>query len=215
MATRFGASLTKSKLVGLAGSRDYYPGSLFAPHPPAAEAHLCNVCHAGALKSTQATDNLLPNPAVCAAAIKTQNRSRLPRVYTCRNSTTPCTRSSVTSAPTIAKAVDSGAYLGKPADVHRPDLNTYKCLCRLPSRAWIAPTKSATRISRTWRIVSSATTKSTLRSVAKSVTSSSRRSSLPPTRTTGSIATRRRRCPRICQSCAVCHGRRFTCLGCH
>jgi hypothetical protein len=174
----------------------------------------CNVCHASALKSTQASDNLLPDPVVCSGCHKDAKQIKAPRDVRVSKFNHALHAKLSNIGATIAKAVDSGAYLGKSADVHRPDLNT--------TNACAACHRGLER--------SGEVSHANFPHMADCLVCHNRIdppfscekchvdvASLKPASHANDWLDRHTssKVPKDRQSCAVCHGRRFTCLGCH
>ena len=174
----------------------------------------CTVCHAAALKSTQATDNVLPKAAVCAGCHKDTKQIKAPREVRVSKFNHALHSKFNNIGSVIGKAVDSGAYLGKPADLQRADLNT--------SNACAACHRGLDR--------SDVVTHAVFPHMADCLVCHNRIDapfscekchtdipSLKPASHVNDWLDRHssKKVVKDLQSCAVCHGRRFTCLGCH
>jgi predicted CXXCH cytochrome family protein len=174
----------------------------------------CVVCHSRARASVNAEDNLLPNPAVCSGCHKDtrQVKSIRPLTVTKFNHQLHLKLGNV--APAIAKAVDAGTYLGKKTSIHRPDLDaTNACaachrgldrsaevsLAAFPNMAdclvchnQVDPPFSCGKCHSEGQALKPATHNNEwLESHSRKTVAKDK------------------------ESCAVCHGREFRCLGCH
>ena len=182
----------------------------------------CTFCHSSAELSAAATDNNLPQAQLCLAC---HNGETAPKVDVAPlGAEAPAVRGFRFShqqhlalgnpAPRIAKAIDSGKYLGHVGDI-RPLLDTdnscVACHRGLPQDEQVDSKATSRECPTAW----SATTRSTIPSVARRATRAISRSS-PPTHTRNFIdqhSTGKMGFDKL--TCQPCHGRKFTCMGCH
>lgn len=174
----------------------------------------CVVCHASALKSTKVEDNLLPNPAICAGCHKDAKQVKAPRQTLVSEFNHSQHAKMDNIAASIAKAIDSGAYLGKASDVLRADLNTTNaCMaCHRGLDRSDEVTAAAFPLMADCLVCHTKIDPPFSCEQCHSPTAS-----LKPASHTNDWLDRHTstKVPKDKQSCAVCHGRRFTCLGCH
>jgi hypothetical protein len=173
----------------------------------------CAVCHEAALSSTRVDDNLLPKPEVCLKCHKTAEMGAPPPTRLARfNHALHLKMGNL--APVIAAAIDKKTYLSAPPADLRAQLDT-----RNPCEACHRGLETSDRPER-----------STLPQMADCLVCHSqidppyscefchpKDAKLKPeshtpdfldTHTTGRLNLDK-------STCAVCHGRRFRCLGCH
>lgn len=200
-------------------------GAAFGAAPFSHRLHLemgltCTGCHIAAATSTKADDNLLPSPQVCRgcheAGIAPQRPPVLPTPVTKFNHALHLKLSSLT-APLIGKMIDHGDYLqpDRAANV-RAHLNARNACeaCHRGLEQSDAVTAAAlpnmadclvchARIDLPWTCEDCHSKASNLTPTSHKIEHffdlHSRGSALHLDKTT----------------CAVCHGREFTCMGCH
>lgn len=159
-------------------------------------------------------DNLLPKAAVCAGCHKDSRPIKAPRALRVSKFNHSIHAKFGNIGAVLAKAIDSGAYLGKPGEVHRADLNT--------SNACTSCHRGLER--------SDAVAHENFPNMAECLVCHNKIDppfscekchvdipSLKPASHNSDWLDRHTssKVEKDKQSCAVCHGRRFTCLGCH
>jgi cytochrome c7-like protein len=190
-----------------------------APAPFSHRVHLqkkltCAVCHTNAANSLKAEDNLLTNPAVCAGCHNDSKTIKTPRVLTVSKFNHALHVKLPGIGAAIGKALDSGAYLGKPSDVSRADLNTTNacmaCHRGLDRSDEVSPAVFP-------HMADCLVCHNKVDPPFSCVKCHEEKAQLKPASHTNDWLDRHssRKTPKDLQSCAVCHGRRFTCLGCH
>jgi hypothetical protein len=172
----------------------------------------CRSCHTAAASSTKPTDNLLPNAESCRAchqqppAIKEPAKTLLNRFDHARHVKLG------NVAPVIAAAIDSKAYLSLPADAIRKQLDT----------------KNACAACHHGIEESEAVSKANLPQMADCLVCHTKvdppfscefchdaNALLKPASHVAGFADAHSS-PKLAKAgCAVCHGRKFMCLGCH
>jgi hypothetical protein len=176
----------------------------------------CVGCHAAASSSTRAADDLLPTKQVCAGchdpSIAPQRPPALPVPVVHFSHAVHLKMGSV--APFIARAIDKGTYLQPSADV-RKYLDT-KNACQACHRGLeesdrvtaAALPKMADCLVCHPRIVAPWTCEDCHARSAPLKPETHRRETFFDSHSKGAFRTER-------STCAVCHGREFTCMGCH
>jgi hypothetical protein len=172
------------------------------------------VCHADATTSVKAEDNLLPNPAICAGCHQDSKQIKAPRSLTITKFNHALHAKLAGIGPAIGKAVDSGAYLGKASDVHRPDLNTANA-CMACHRGLARSDQVSLAVFP--RMADCLVCHNKIDPPFSCVKCHDEGAQLKPASHTNDWLDRHtsRKTPKDTQTCAVCHGRQFTCLGCH
>ena len=173
----------------------------------------CTNCHTTVTHSTRAEDNNLPSAAVCKPCHENAAIPAPPKTLLAHFSHEKHLQLG-NVAPIIAKAIDSGQYLSPAGDI-RGHLNGTQRVPRVPPRHRDIGCGEPRRTCRKWPTAWFATTKSSCRSVARSCHGAGaklRPADHPPE----FLESHSRPDAKFDKTtCAVCHGRRFRCLGCH
>jgi predicted CXXCH cytochrome family protein len=174
----------------------------------------CTTCHAGASASTKASDNLLPSPNVCLECHADGRQVRAtpaPMLAARFNHALHLKMGNL--APVIAAAIDKGSYLSKPGDI-RAHLNG-KNPCEACHRGLDqADSVSAANFPVMADCLVCHNKIDPPFSCEKCHVDGPRLR--PASHTPDFIDTHSSGRLRLDKpSCAVCHGRRFTCQGCH
>ena len=171
----------------------------------------CNACHTAARASTSAQDNLLPSPRVCTPCHKDAAIPPPPRVPVRFNHALHLKLGNI--APVLARAIDAKIYLSDPAGV----------------RAHLGGTNPCSACHRGMP-ESEAVTRAALPNMADCLVCHTQIDPpdscefchargmplKPANHTPDFLDSHSRKNARLDKTtCAVCHGRRFTCLGCH
>lgn len=174
----------------------------------------CAVCHTTAAKSSAAQDNLLPNPAVCSGCHKDAKTTKTPRVLLVTKFNHALHSKLPNLGATIAKAIDSGAYLGKKTDVHRPDLDTSNACMACHRGLDRSDEVSAANFP---HMADCLVCHNKIDAPFSCTKCHDEGPHLKPATHANDWLDRHssKNTPKDLTSCAVCHGRRFTCLGCH
>lgn len=174
----------------------------------------CAVCHGRAAASVRAQDNLLPNAAVCSGCHKDGKQVKALRPLTVSKFNHQLHLKLGNVAPVIAKAVDSGAYLGKKTEIHRPDLNTANA-CAACHRGLDKSDEVSLAVFP--KMADCLVCHNQVDPPFSCEKCHDNVSSLKPVTHTNDWLEKHSstKTPKDKESCAVCHGRRFTCLGCH
>jgi cytochrome c7-like protein len=193
--------------------------SLAAPAPFSHKVHLqkkliCVVCHTGAAKSVKAEDNLLPNAAVCAGCHKDSKQIKTPRTLTVSKFNHGFHAKLPGIGAAIGKAIDSGAYLGKASDISRSDLNATNA-CMACHRG--LERSDEVSLSAFPHMADCLVCHNKVDPPFSCVKCHAENAQLKPASHTNDWLDRHssRKTSKDTQTCAVCHGRQFTCLGCH
>jgi hypothetical protein len=174
----------------------------------------CAKCHAAAATSTKAADNLLPKPAVCAEC---HDDGRIPRAAPSATFVSKFNHALHLKmgnlAPVIASAIDHGTYLSKPGALRQQLGSTNPCeachrglqqsdqvsMANFPRMAdclvchnQIDPPFSCEKC----------------HSTGPHLQPASHTANFIDTHSSGKLNIDK-------STCAVCHGRSFTCQGCH
>ena len=172
----------------------------------------CTDCHTGAARSTSADDNLLPAKEVCLkchkdAAIPAPPKTPLNRF----NHALHLKLGNI--APVLKAAVDSGAYLSPPGDMRAHLNGSSPCqACHRGLEESDAVTAAA--LPRMADCLVCHAQIDPPYSCAFCHAKSMRL--MPSNHVTGFVDTHSRKNTTLDKAtCAVCHGRRFTCAGCH
>jgi hypothetical protein len=174
----------------------------------------CAVCHAAATKSVKAGDNLLPGAAVCAGCHKDSKQIKAPRVLTVSKFNHALHVKLPDIGLAIGKAIDSGEYLGKASDVHRPDLKTAN-VCMTCHRG--LDRSDEVSLAAFPLMADCLVCHNKVEPPYSCAKCHAEDAHLKPASHTNDWLDRHtsRKTPKDTQTCAVCHGRQFTCLGCH
>jgi hypothetical protein len=196
-----------------------FVSSVAAAAPFSHRVHLdrklvCTVCHADAPKSGTATDNILPNAKVCAGCHENARQVKRPRALTVSKFNHQLHSRFGNIAPLIAKALDSGAYLGRKTDVHRPDLNTRNA-CAACHRGLERSDEVSLAVFP--KMADCLVCHNKVDPPFSCEKCHDAKANLKPATHTNEWLERHssKAAPKDKESCAVCHGREFTCLGCH
>jgi hypothetical protein len=173
----------------------------------------CVSCHGSATRSTKAADNNLPDPKVCQGCHTDLREVKPPRrtLVTKFNHQLHLKLGSI--GPILAKAIDSGTYLSPPGGM-RKYLDT-KNACAACHRA--LETSDQTTLAVFPRMADCLVCHNQIDPPFSCVKCHEDDAQLKPVTHTADWLERHSRKGVIQdrQSCAVCHGKRFTCLGCH
>ena len=174
----------------------------------------CAVCHSRATTSVKAEDNLLPNPAVCAGCHKDTKQIKTPRQLTVSKFNHQLHFKLGNVTPVIAKAIDSGAYLGKKSEVDRADLDMTNA-CAACHRG--LHRSDEVSLAAFPKMADCLTCHNQVDPPFSCEKCHNEGASLKPASHSNDWLERHSstKTPKDKESCAVCHGRRFTCLGCH
>jgi Cytochrome c7 and related cytochrome c len=191
-------------------------GAVAAPFSHATHLKLkltCVTCHTAAPSSTKASDNLLPAAAICGGCHKDNRAAAIkqPRSTGVTKFNHQLHVKLGNIAPVLAKAIDSRTYLGDPGQV-RPFLNTTNqcvaCHRGLETSAEVTPAnfpRMADCLVCHNRIEPPYSCEKCHDDI-KSLTPATHDAKWGDVHTSPKI-------PK--DPCAGCHGRRFTCQGCH
>lgn len=176
----------------------------------------CVTCHASAQKSARVEDNNLPSLQMCASCHKDKPPSiKAPRKTIVAKFSHQQHLKLGNIAPVIAKAIDTGAYLSRPAPDERRLLDQAKTACEACHRGLRE---------------SNAVTAAAFPQMADCIVCHNKVDPpfsctqchiegphlKPASHGTGWIDKHSTGKANLDKpSCAVCHGRKFTCLGCH
>lgn len=190
----------------------------YAAAPFSHKVHLklkpdCVACHATAADSAKAEDNLLPDRKVCLPCHQEPSLPPQPRRSGVGKFNHKLHLTFGNVAPVLANAVDRKTYLSPPGDI-RPHLNTSN-----PCEACHRGLRESDRVSPAAlpRMADCLVCHSRIDYPSSCEKCHVAGTKLKPathsadfmdTHTSGKLKLEK-------DSCAVCHGRRFTCLGCH
>lgn len=189
-----------------------------ASSPFSHELHLklkltCVKCHAKAAASTQLADNLLPAREACAGCHQQIDLRATPSATTLNRFNHQRHLGFGNLAPLLRRAVDSGAYLSPPGDMRRHLNGTNACEA---CHRGLAESK--------------AVSKANFPAMADCLTCHNKidppwsceqchadgKALKPATHTANFIDLHNHKVNELGRAtCAVCHGRKFSCLGCH
>jgi hypothetical protein len=174
----------------------------------------CNVCHTSAVQSTKAEDNLLPKPTVCAGCHQDTKQIKAPRQLRVAKFNHAVHSKFTNIGAVVGKAVDSGAYLGKPGTVQRAELNTTNA-CAACHRG--LSTSDEVSHANFPQMADCLVCHNRIDPPFTCGKCHIESPELKPASHTNDWLDRHssKNTVKDLQSCAVCHGRRFTCLGCH
>lgn len=195
-----------------------------ASRPFSHELHLklqpkCEGCHQKAPQSTEITDNLLPDPKVCLTCHQNVRIQAPVRTWTLARFPHKTHVALGNFAPVIAAAIDSGAYLSKPGDL-RQQLNvTNNCLaCHHGMDHNQGPVTRANFPQMAECLVchNKVDAPFSCETCHMNTTPQLTAKLKPADHVPGFLDLHNRKDAKLDkESCAVCHGRKFTCLGCH
>lgn len=174
----------------------------------------CSTCHAKAVLSTQASDNLLPASQVCAKCHERATVST-PRAHAVQKFNHALHLKMGNVAPVIARAIDTGAYLGPVPPGLRARLNTKNACtaCHRGMEESVAVARSAAMPRMADCLVCHNRIEPPF-SCEKCHTEVAKLN--PANHTPDWVDVHSSGTQKLDkQSCAVCHGRNFTCQGCH
>lgn len=175
----------------------------------------CVTCHASAASSTNIRDNNLPQPQVCAPCHTAQVPAiKKPRVTNlAKFSHRQHVAMGAAIAAALAKAVDTKQYLSDPGDMRR-HLDT-KDACAACHRG--LGESDAVTAAAFPRMADCLVCHNKIQAPFSCETCHEANAGLKPVDHTPDFLDRHTTGKVIKDhaSCAVCHGRRFTCLGCH
>ena len=172
----------------------------------------CTDCHAAALTSASVEDNLLPPKEVCKPCHDSVTIPPPPRVAIAKFSHSQHLKLG-NIAPVLAAAIKSKTYLSAPGDLGER-LNT-KNPCEACHRG-MAESNAVTPDALP-RMADCLVCHSQIDLPFSCETCHSKGANLKPANHTGDFIDvhSRKTAPLDRSTCAVCHGRRFTCMGCH
>jgi hypothetical protein len=173
----------------------------------------CSVCHAAANDSMRLSDNLLPAPGVCLKCHKTAEIGSPPSTHLARfNHQLHLKMGNL--APVIAAAIDKKTYLGPVAAELRGELNTQNpCeACHRGLEASDRPDRSGLAQMADCLVCHNQTDLPYSCEFCHAKGAQLKPASHTPdfldTHTSGKLGFDK-------TTCAVCHGKKFHCLGCH
>jgi len=173
----------------------------------------CTACHASAAASAKAADNLLPPVALCRECHQQEVSIKSPSRLTVSHFNHALHARFGNLAPVIASAVNAGQYLSAPGDIRR-HLNT-KTACAACHRGM--EESEAVSLASFPRMADCLVCHNKIDNPFSCEKCHSADVKLKPVNhtpdfldrhTTGKMGLDK-------TTCAVCHGRRFSCLGCH
>ena len=173
----------------------------------------CTHCHAAAAKSTQPSDNLLPDPKVCRECHESPPPIPPPPSTSLAHFSHQLHLRIPNVAPFLAAAIDHGNYL-QPVDDIRRHLDT-----RNPCEACHRGLESSDRVTRAAlpQMADCLVCHTHIEPPFTCEDCHAKDANLKPanhtpqfldTHSTGKLGLDK-------TTCAVCHGRQFTCMGCH
>lgn len=192
----------------------YAPAAPFSHKIHLAQKLPCATCHANAAQSSKAADNLLPNTTICSGCHKDDKQVKEPRALTVSKFNHQLHTKLGNIAPVLAKAVATGSYLGNKSDIHAPDLNTTNACAACHRGLERSDEVSLASFPKMADCLVCHTQVDPPFSCEKC---HDPKASLKPATHTNDWLERHssKATPKDKESCAVCHGREFTCLGCH
>ena len=175
----------------------------------------CGVCHTRATASLEVKDNLLPNPAICSGCHKDSKQVKSLRPLTVAKFTHQLhVKLGNAVAPAIAHALDSGAYLGKKTSIERADLNTTNACAACHRGLERSDEVSLAAFPNMADCLACHNQVDPPFSCEKCHTPNQMLK--PASHTNEWLESHSRKTlVKDKESCAVCHGREFRCLGCH
>jgi hypothetical protein len=181
------------------------------------------VCHASVTASTKVSDNNLPGPQLCASChtgapgkpsiLSPARVIKEPRKLLLSKFDHQAHLKLGNAAPVIAKAIDSGTYLSRPGGI-RKHLDTRNPCAACHRGLEISDSVTAAAFP---QMADCLVCHNTIDPPFSCTTCHDANAPLKPASHTPDWLDRHTSGKAISdkQSCAVCHGRRFTCLGCH
>jgi hypothetical protein len=169
----------------------------------------CNTCHTGAANSTGVQDNLLPSKESCKPCHQDANISAPPKVLISKFSHQQHLKLG-NVAPAVKAAVGSGTYLGKPNYVEQLDTKNACLACHRGVEASEAPSHDLLP-----QMADCLVCHNKIDVPYSCVTCHDKGQNLKPADHTNDFVDRHTTAKVAKVGCAVCHGRRFTCMGCH
>jgi hypothetical protein len=180
----------------------------------------CTACHSSAPASTKASDNNLPKPEICATCHGVQGKARpleapikKPRTLMVTKFNHQLHLKLGNVAAVIARAIDSESYLSPPGEI-RKHLNT-KNSCAACHRA--LEHSNEVSMAAFPQMADCLVCHNQIDPPFTCAKCHDEGAKLKPADHTTDYLDRHTKRGTIQnkESCAVCHGRRFTCLGCH
>ena len=166
----------------------------------------CTVCHAAALTSTRPDDNLLPKPEVCLQCHKTGKVGAPPATRLARfNHQLHLRLGNI--APVIAAAIDKKTYLSVPPADLRAQLNTTNA-CEACHRGLEVSLPQMADCLVCHNQIEPPYSCEFCHAKGANLKPASHTADFLDSHTSGKLNLDK-------TTCAVCHGRRFHCLGCH
>ena len=205
--------LPRLVLAALLGCR------VFAAEPFSHKLHLklipkCTDCHAAATASTKAEDNLLPNPAVCTRCHAQGVSIGEPEPTSVASFSHELHLKFGNVSKLIASAIDHKSYLSPPGDIRRHLDNTQTpcAACHRGMEQSEAVTRAALPQMADCLVchtkIDPPDSCATCHAKTMVLKPASHDEGLFSNHSSGKLNLDK-------TTCAVCHGRRFTCLGCH
>ncbi len=177
----------------------------------------CVVCHTGATASKTASDNLIPSNTVCAGCHTDDRRNfqpKQPRQTTVNKFNHQLhVRLGPTVAGTIVRAIDAKTYLGEPGDL-RAQLDGTKHPCTGCHRG-LAAADTTTQAHFPFMADCLVCHNQIDNPFSCEKCHTQTPEQLKPASHSTGFLDRHSNKTVEKVGCAVCHGRRFTCLGCH
>jgi hypothetical protein len=173
----------------------------------------CLTCHTSAPASAKASDNNLPKPEVCAKCHPDGRQIKAPRAMLVTRFNHQLHLKMGNIAPVIARAIDNGTYLSAPGDI-RDHLGTTNSCAACHRALNHSDDVSAGAFP---RMADCLVCHNKIDPPFSCVKCHDERANLKPADHTSDFLDRhtKRGTIQAKESCAVCHGRQFTCLGCH
>lgn len=180
----------------------------------------CRTCHAGAATSKAVTDNLLPSAQICATCHTGERRlAAAPAIKRPRSVQVNAFNHALhvklgNIGPLILKAVESKTYLSDPAGL-KEHLGSNQNACAACHRG--LGQSDAVTAAAFPQMADCLVCHTTIDPPFSCTKCHAQTASLKPATHTPDWLDRHSNGKTITErtSCAVCHGRRFTCLGCH
>jgi hypothetical protein len=172
----------------------------------------CVTCHTAASTSTRVEDNLLPRPTVCAGCHRDQRSGKQqPRRAQVAKFSHAQHLKMGNIAPVLAKAIDSGQYLSAPGDARRFLNTSNQCVaCHRGLEEADAVTDAHFP-----QMADCLVCHNKIELPFTCVTCHGEGAKLRPATHTADFEDRHSSPKMVKVGCAVCHGRAFTCRGCH
>ena len=212
-AKRSGASVIRSS----AGVLVFAVAALAADRPFSHQLHLklkpdCASCHTTVAKSTKVEDNNLPSAAACKSCHASANIPAPPKTLLANFSHERHLQLG-NIAPIIAKAIDTGQYLSPPGDIRQHLNGTNACLaCHRGIETSEAVTRAQMPQMADCLVCHNKIELPFSCEQCHGAGAKLRPADHPPEY----LESHSRPDAKFDKtSCAVCHGRRFRCLGCH